>query len=451
MDIENIEILSNEKIPEEIRQVIAQAIVTQGTSREQLGLDREKLALEQKKFWLNTPIVAAIAGFLTLGATHVFDRWQGQQETSNTVTLEELRNEFSQSEARQKSKLNVSEARSVAEIEAVAQERKFQYEIVKAQLTNPELDNRERAKVLLFLTRAGVFSTLNESELREMAEAQIRDPNIVTVPLLTTSGPIAGDIEALQQLAYYPQEIDELLKSRYYSDFIKEIPEFDSLNQLVTRTHLTQFSYSEARLEHLYPNLERQLDARLLSLYGRDELVGFEFSQGFTKSEADRPQENTSNIPYNTEHVIPQSWFNKRQPMKSDMHHLFAENSNCNSFRSLHRFGSIDRTSDDTKKYVRSKCGIRTDEIFEPEAGKGILARAVLYFLARYPGEVGDHVRENGPEDLELFLEWHRMSPPTAYERRRNFLIQLLQGNRNPFIDYPELASKIDFSKGFGR
>lgn len=72
-----------------------------------------------------------------------------------------------------------------------------------------------------------------------------------------------------------------------------------------------------------------------------------------------------------------------------------------------------------------------------------------MYFLVRHPGYVGDRNVETSPEDLKQLLEWHEEYPVTDYERHRNESIQDLQGNRNPFIDFPELAERIDFSAGF--
>lgn len=37
----------------------------------------------------------------------------------------------------------------------------------------------------------------------------------------------------------------------------------------------------------------------------------------------------------------------------------------------------------------------------------------------------------------------------SEWEKHRNQELFNLQGNRNPFIDFPELASKIDFTKGW--
>ena len=39
-------------------------------------------------------------------------------------------------------------------------------------------------------------------------------------------------------------------------------------------------------------------------------------------------------LPFNCEHVVPQSWFAEEEPMRGDLHHLFACESRCNSFRS---------------------------------------------------------------------------------------------------------------------
>lgn len=35
-------------------------------------------------------------------------------------------------------------------------------------------------------------------------------------------------------------------------------------------------------------------------------------------------------VTLNCEHVVPQSWFDRNQPMRGDLHHLFACNPSCN-------------------------------------------------------------------------------------------------------------------------
>jgi endonuclease I len=100
---------------------------------------------------------------------------------------------------------------------------------------------------------------------------------------------------------------------------------------------------------------------------------------------------------------------------------------------------------------VIESCGIvNPGDAFEPNAGKGEVARATLYFVTRHPGYVGDG-NESNLADVETLLKWHKQYPVSDFERHRNDKIEEVQGNRNPFIDFPEIAEKVDFSKGFKR
>ena len=61
----------------------------------------------------------------------------------------------------------------------------------------------------------------------------------------------------------------------------------------------------------------------------------------------------------------------------------------------------------------------------------------ILYLNIRY-GETFDKVGT-----LELFLEWNAADPVSDFEIQRNNIIYGAQGNRNPFIDNPYLATLI--------
>jgi len=78
---------------------------------------------------------------------------------------------------------------------------------------------------------------------------------------------------------------------------------------------------------------------------------------------------------------------------------------------------------------------------FEPEQNKGVVARAVLYFLVRYPGAINVY----DAAAIQTIISWSQQEPVTLYEKHRNREICLLQGNRNPFIDFPALATTIRF------
>ena len=43
----------------------------------------------------------------------------------------------------------------------------------------------------------------------------------------------------------------------------------------------------------------------------------------------------------------------------------------------------------------------------------------------------------------DIFLEWNEEDPVSPFEKTRNNVLQDIQGNRNPFIDNPYLATLI--------
>ncbi len=184
----DIELLSNKDIPESVRASIAQHILGAADREAQRELEIQRLASEKKKVLWNTPLVAALAGLVTLSATFAFDRLTAREETTNTITLEQVRTELEQGEARLKQELETAASENLARLEAEAREKEFQYEIVRSELANDTKSHEERAATLLFLVRAGVLSSLNESELTLMAETTITraggDPKDIGLPNL---------------------------------------------------------------------------------------------------------------------------------------------------------------------------------------------------------------------------------------------------------------------------
>ncbi|QFP77151.1 endonuclease [Deinococcus sp. AJ005] len=226
---------------------------------------------------------------------------------------------------------------------------------------------------------------------------------------------------------------------------------FLALSQLLTRTHAQTPRYSPAT--ELYPAIDLWPDGKLRSLYSAREHTPEEFIAADLVSQTRRTElaarEGISldtledAFPYNCEHVVPQSWFAKREPMRGDLHHLFACEPDCNSFRGNTPYYDFP----DYGEALRSDCGRRDPGEFEPAHGKGAAARATLYFLLRYPGVV----RQYSARHLETLLAWHAAQPPGDWEKHRNALIFARQGNRNPLIDHPEWGAEVEFSEGLGR
>ena len=43
----------------------------------------------------------------------------------------------------------------------------------------------------------------------------------------------------------------------------------------------------------------------------------------------------------------------------------------------------------------------------------------------------------------EKLAAWNELDPPSEVEKLRNDTVQKIQGNRNPFVDYPELVNQM--------
>ncbi|MCE7030384.1 M12 family metallopeptidase [Jiella avicenniae] len=189
MDAEDLKLLSNEKIPESVRTTIAEKILGASDRAAERDIETKRLAQEKQKLLWNTPLVAALAGLLTLSATFIFNRITASDETDRTITVDQVRAELKKSEARLTQELEVAASENLAKLEAKAREREFQYEIVRSELEKQGKTNAERAAVLLFLVRAGVLNALDRDELVIMAREQQENPEKTIIPELSVGGP----------------------------------------------------------------------------------------------------------------------------------------------------------------------------------------------------------------------------------------------------------------------
>ena len=142
--------------------------------------------------------------------------------------------------------------------------------------------------------------------------------------------------------------------------------------------------------------------------------------------------------PINAEHTVPQSFFEKREPMRSDLHHLFPTYNRWNSTRHNYPFREI--PDDETTKWMfdddhqpspppmneRPSYSEYANRSFEPpENHKGNVARATFYFFTMYPGFDISRVA-----DINTLYAWHLVDGVDARERERNARIQERQGKQ---------------------
>lgn len=197
---------------------------------------------------------------------------------------------------------------------------------------------------------------------------------------------------------------------------------------------------------------------------------------------ASYPKHNEGNDDYDREHSWPKSHGFPKDVVANypytDCHHLFVADGGYNSTRKNkpYRYASGFASEKPTLDYYgqgggvgvypgNSNWSIGNDETGTWEtwhARRGDVARALLYMDVRYEG--GTHGITGADEPdliltdddslivsntktnrnvahmgmLSVLLEWHRQDPVDELERHRNDVVASHQGNRNPFIDYPE-------------
>lgn len=150
----------------------------------------------------------------------------------------------------------------------------------------------------------------------------------------------------------------------------------------------------------------------------------------------------------NVEHVFPMSWVTRElrcgkrnqcrrrserfNRIEADLHNLFPARRDINDARRSYRFAEI---PGEVRRF--GSCDFEIDErqrTIEPRpASRGEIARAMFYMRDTYDLPIFR-------KQTELLLRWHRDDPSSDEERRRNDVIEKLQGTRNPYIDQPELV-----------
>lgn len=158
---------------------------------------------------------------------------------------------------------------------------------------------------------------------------------------------------------------------------------------------------------------------------------------------------------YNREHTWPKSKYSSNMPMYTDLWIVYPTDAIVNGKRSNYPYGEI--SSPTWTSENNSKLGMNTYDgapatiCFEPiDSFKGDIARSYFYVSTRYYSEDGgwsNWEMANGadlkPWAKQMLLEWHHMDPVSQKEIDRNNAVYVIQHNRNPFIDHPEMADCI--------
>ena len=183
------------------------------------------------------------------------------------------------------------------------------------------------------------------------------------------------------------------------------------LRELLQDTHDYYTSYKDCKTK--LPSVDEDLK-------NSNNMILFYTGQSIVKSQ------DLSND-WNREHVWPKSlsWF-EESGAGSDLHHIRPCNISLNSSRGNKKFGTTTNSN-----------------YFCPDDSyKGDVARIIFYLMVAYT-ESDNYSFTSVAQSKAMLLDWNALDPVSEVEITRNNKIEAIQGNRNPFIDYPELADQI--------
>lgn len=216
-----------------------------------------------------------------------------------------------------------------------------------------------------------------------------------------------------------------------------------ALHQIVSAMHTLDYGSGEGATWEGFSRTDRLDDGRVWDRYSSE----VRYFDGYKAVDG-----------MHIEHSFPKSWWGAYENNAyRDLHHLYPADGSANSSKNNLPLGEVTGTpgfDNGVSKIGYNGFGTDyTDRCFEPaDEYKGDFARAYLYVVTAYEN-LYDYWQspmvDNNTYPVwknwarNLLLEWHRQDPPSEREMARNDSVYTIQGNRNPYIDYPDLVEYV--------
>ena len=161
----------------------------------------------------------------------------------------------------------------------------------------------------------------------------------------------------------------------------------------------------------------------------------------------------------NIEHSFPKSWWGgSKKQAYMDLFNLMPSDSKANSSKSNYGMGIVTQTSG--KGFYDNGCikvgeGSEGFKVWQPSLEwEGDFSRGYMYMATAYQdytwsnNEAKNSLTQGDYPTLkkwayELYIKWAKEDPVSQLEVNRNNAVYKIQGNRNPFIDFPNLMEYI--------
>ena len=157
----------------------------------------------------------------------------------------------------------------------------------------------------------------------------------------------------------------------------------------------------------------------------------------------------------NIEHSFPKSWWGKTEVQAyKDLYNLMPCKSKINSTKSNYPMGKV-VSGDKGKGWTKVGEGTDGKKYWEPaDPWKGDFARGYMYMATAYQnynweGEQALQILQQGAYPTlkewayKLYIQWAKADKPDALEIKRNNDVAKIQGNRNPYVDFPNLMEYV--------
>ena len=249
----------------------------------------------------------------------------------------------------------------------------------------------------------------------------------------------------------------------YYNDVDKTLIGTalkDELAAKIIATHTNMLDYTPdvwtaSKVTDQNPNNTGEV----ILIYGWEDGSDSDITNDRTRDNTLQDSGSGDSFRWNREHVFSKSLADPKLETDdpgagTDAHNLRPADRGRNSERNNFKFAFGNGNSGRSSITYNGPDGPDTRGWYPGDEWKGDVSRIVMYMYLRYgsqclPTAVGVGDNQFTPDDMiDLLLEWNVEDPVSPIEIARNVYhsnasIATSQGNRNPFIDNPYLATRI--------
>lgn len=255
--------------------------------------------------------------------------------------------------------------------------------------------------------------------------------------------------------AEYKEGYYDLLEGKDWVELKRAAKECVAQHKRLVYTDLPNHWVNTDVYPEKYPNYRDEECLRFWDMYSDNIYLIFPNQAGKTAFSINAMQR---------EHAVPKSWWKttagvEYTPAYSDLWNLYPSDGPANQAKSNYPLGITRTTSFDNgvSKIGTPETGTGggSGRVFEPDDRyKGDFARAFFYMATVYDdlawstATTYNMYEQNSWPTLKewavnLLLDWARRDPVSEKEIARNDAVEVEQGNRNPYIDFPELVEYI--------